>query len=167
MVRVEGRCSETVFGMGLYAWGMCCDDDVPSGWLVTRAGWLLRSWCHEETCPVSSSWPSERQGDKAAESISCHQQHTVPDGDLPVSHVAVALQCLTGAIHLIPTSILDWLSGLKQVISASMPADIQSHSSRCVLSVYELSWRQKLSRHSKRGDGNHCYNRNFEVTGLL
>lgn len=108
---------------------------VPSGWLVTRAGWLPRSWCREETCPVSSFWPSERQGDKAAEPIACHPQHTVSDGDHLVCHVAVALQCLTGAIHLIPTSILDWLSGLKQVISASVPAHIIPFFLMCFFSL--------------------------------
>lgn len=50
---------------------------VPFGCMVTRADWLLRSWCHEETCPVSSFWPSERQGDKAAEPITCQQQHSL------------------------------------------------------------------------------------------
>lgn len=136
----------------------------PSGWLVMRAGWLLRNWCHEKICPVSSFWPSERQGDKAAKSITCHQQHGVSDGDLLLCHMAVALQCLTGAIYLIPSSILDWLSGLKQVISASMPARILAD---VFFQFMKLSWGQKLSHHSKQGDDKHCCNRNFKVTRLL
>lgn len=47
------------------------------GIVSVPSGWLLRSWCCEETCPVSCFWPSERQGDKAAESIASQQQHTM------------------------------------------------------------------------------------------
>lgn len=51
--------------------GWC--ESVTAGWLAARAGWLLRTWCLEETCPFSSFLPSKRQGDRAAESVACHQ----------------------------------------------------------------------------------------------
>lgn len=112
--RVEKRHSEMEFSLGLCAWGICRwggrkdGMSAPADWVITRAGWLQKSWCLEETCLVYTFLPSKRW-DRTSESTTCHQPHVFANC-WPVSWLRHCSTCQQAYSFLPPLSLSNFMA---------------------------------------------------------